>query len=270
MADRHEHAGDGQFAAVSPVLVSVSVTPVTLVSPCSAVIAALVTHLIFGSLRARSSMIALARNSSRRCTIVTDLANRVRNVASSIAESPPPTTMMSWFAEEESVTGRAGRDAAADQPLLVRQVQVAGRGPGGQHDRPGPVLHAVDGDRLDRAAQVDGLGVHGLQVGAETLGLLADLRHQLGALDALREAGEVLHLGGGHQRAAVGVALEHQRLQFGAGQIDRRGVAGGTGADDDHVVAPVLGRTAGRRYTRESSGSQNPLTVRCPRRGAVS
>jgi hypothetical protein len=28
--------------------------------------------------------------------IVTDLANLVRNVASSIAESPPPTTAMSW------------------------------------------------------------------------------------------------------------------------------------------------------------------------------
>ena len=80
---------------------SVSVTPVTLVSPCSAVIAALVTHLIFGSLRARSSMIALARNSSRRCTIVTDLANLVRNVASSIAESPPPTTMMSWLRKKK-------------------------------------------------------------------------------------------------------------------------------------------------------------------------
>jgi hypothetical protein len=37
-------------------------------------------------------MICEARNSSRRWTIVTLSANRVRNVASSIAESPPPTT----------------------------------------------------------------------------------------------------------------------------------------------------------------------------------
>ena len=46
-------------------------------------------------------MILLARNSSRRWTIVTDSANRVRNVASSIAESPPPTTTMSWLRKKK-------------------------------------------------------------------------------------------------------------------------------------------------------------------------
>ena len=46
--------------------------------------------------RARSAMILLARSSSRRWTIVTERANLVRKVASSTAESPPPTTAMSW------------------------------------------------------------------------------------------------------------------------------------------------------------------------------
>ena len=45
---------------------------------------------------ARSCMILLARSVSRRWTIVTDRAKRVRKVASSIAVSPPPTTTMSW------------------------------------------------------------------------------------------------------------------------------------------------------------------------------
>ena len=40
-------------------------------------------------------MIFEARNSSRRCTIVTLVANFVRKVASSIAVSPPPTTRSS-------------------------------------------------------------------------------------------------------------------------------------------------------------------------------
>ena len=44
---------------------------------------------------ARSIMIWEARNSSRRWTIVTLEANFVRNVASSSAESPPPTTATS-------------------------------------------------------------------------------------------------------------------------------------------------------------------------------
>ena len=52
--------------------------------------------LILGLAAARSAMILEARSASRRCTTVTDSANRVRKVASSIAVSPPPTTTMCW------------------------------------------------------------------------------------------------------------------------------------------------------------------------------
>ncbi len=52
--------------------------------------------MIFGLDSARCAMILLARNSSRRWMMVTASPNRVRNVASSIAESPPPTTTMCW------------------------------------------------------------------------------------------------------------------------------------------------------------------------------
>ena len=54
------------------------------------------TTSIFGLLNARSCMIFDARKASRRWIIVTLLANLVRNVASSMAESPPPTTAISW------------------------------------------------------------------------------------------------------------------------------------------------------------------------------
>ncbi len=40
-------------------------------------------------------MIFEARKASRRCSNVTLVANRARNIASSIAESPPPTTATS-------------------------------------------------------------------------------------------------------------------------------------------------------------------------------
>ena len=80
---------------VSPVTVSVSVTPVREVSPWMAVTSEFQAKLIFGSFSARAAMILLARRWSRRCTTVTDFANRLRNVASSMAESPPPTTAMS-------------------------------------------------------------------------------------------------------------------------------------------------------------------------------
>ena len=49
---------------------------------------------MFSCARARSSMIFDARNSSRRCTTVTLLANFERKIASSIAESPPPTMIV--------------------------------------------------------------------------------------------------------------------------------------------------------------------------------
>ena len=50
---------------------------------------------MFSVSRARSSMIAEARNSGRRCTTLTLPANFDRKVASSMAVSPPPTTIVS-------------------------------------------------------------------------------------------------------------------------------------------------------------------------------
>jgi hypothetical protein len=80
----------------SPVTVSRSRRPVTDVSPSTSSTTALSTNRIFSLVLALVSMIFDARNSSRRCTIVTERANLVRNVASSMAESPPPITAMSW------------------------------------------------------------------------------------------------------------------------------------------------------------------------------
>ena len=82
----------------SPVLVLRRRTPVTPglgTSPRISSTAALTRKSIFGFLRARSSMIFDARNSSRRWTMVTLGAKRVRKVASSMAVSPPPTTTSS-------------------------------------------------------------------------------------------------------------------------------------------------------------------------------
>ncbi len=64
-------------------------------------------------------MIALARRPSRRCTTVTFEANFVRNWASSIAESPPPTTTRSWSRKKNP-----SQVAHAETPLPIRRCSL--------------------------------------------------------------------------------------------------------------------------------------------------
>src|SRR5947207_3346688 len=85
--------------------------------------------------RARSDMICDARNSSRRCTMSTLLANLERKSASSIAVSPPPTTMV----------GLSRKNAASlleqstpDEPLDHERAQIRARGVEGSRVAGGP------------------------------------------------------------------------------------------------------------------------------------
>src|SRR3712207_2024642 len=139
-------------------------------------------------------------------------------------------------AEEEAVTGGTGRDAAAEQALLVVQAQVPVLGAGGHDDGVRAVHLVADLDDLRGGGEVDLGDVARLQLGAEALGLRAHVVHQLRALDALGEAGEVLHLGRRHQRAAELRSLEHQRVEVRPGRVDGSGVPRGARPDDDQVA----------------------------------
>ena len=72
----------------------------------------------------------------------------------------------------------------------------------------------------------------GEDLGAEALGLLPEVHHELGAHDAVGEAGEVLDVGRQHQLAARLVAgrrrlaLDDQRAEVGPGGVDGRGEPG--------------------------------------------
>ena len=72
-------------------------------------------------------------------------------------------------------------------------------------------------------------------LGADMLGLQPHLLHQPGALDHVGEARIVLDIGGDGHLAAGLDAGDEQRLQHGARGIDAGRVAGGAGADDDHL-----------------------------------
>jgi hypothetical protein len=184
-------------------------------------------------------MIFDARSSSRRCTIVTVLPKRVRKVASSTAADDQDVLVL----EEEPVAGRAPGHATAGEPLLVLDAELTVGGPGREDHRAGAHGHAAAGDDgLDRAGQVELGGVVPQHLGAEALGLLAHGLHEVGAHDAGGEPGEVLDLGGVHQRTAGGHGTgHHEGLETGARGVDRRGVPGRSGSDDDDVADGGLG-----------------------------
>src|SRR4051794_15197210 len=161
-------------------------------------------------------------------------------------------------AEEEAVAGGTGRYPAAEQALLVLQAEVPVLGAGGDDDGVRPVLLAADLDDLGRCAEVDLGDIVGHQLGPESLGLGAHVVHELRTLDALGEAGEVLDVGGGHQRAAELRTLEHQRVEGRPGGEHGPGVPRGAGPDDDQVTHPVvLGRRdrGVRDLTRRDGGT---------------
>jgi hypothetical protein len=70
---------------------------------------------------------------------------------------------------------------------------------------------------------------------AEALRLAGGHVHELGAGDALLEAGIVLHLGGGGELTAGLRAVDQHGLEVGAGGVDRGGEARGAGAQDRDV-----------------------------------
>jgi hypothetical protein len=141
-------------------------------------------------------------------------------------------------AEEEAVTGGTPADAVTREPVLALDVELAVAGAHGQHDGTGAMRGAVgDADGLDVALELNGGDVVGHQLGAEALCLGAELVHQLGAHDAVGEAGVVLDVGGVDERAAGGDGpLEHERVQVRARGVDGCRVPRGAGTDDDQVA----------------------------------
>jgi hypothetical protein len=75
-----------------------------------------------------------------------------------------------------------------------------------------------------------------LQLCAEARRLLLHVLDQLGPLDAFGPAGKVLHQCGDGELASGLVALQHERLQVGAGSVDGGGKSGAAGTQDDGVA----------------------------------
>ncbi len=138
-------------------------------------------------------------------------------------------------AVEEAVAGGAGADAVADELLLVGQAQPAGGGAGSDDDGAGldPLALDVEAEGAGGKVGVEHRAVQ--EFGAEILRLLLHVLHQVGAVDALRETGEIFHQGGEGELAAGLMPADHQGLEIGAGSVNGGGVTGAPGPDDDDV-----------------------------------
>ena len=156
---------------------------------------------------------------------------------------------------EHAVTGRAVVDAPAQPGLLVRHAQGAGVGSGGQEDRPAPEVAVGGMGYLNLAGQVQGQDLAELGLRAEALGLGLHLLAQGEAVDALVEAGVVVHLLGQRNLAAGGELLQHHGGETRPGAVEGGGVSGGAAADNQYIIELVHGRNLlrsdGARGTRQ-------------------
>ncbi len=100
----------------------------------------------------------------------------------------------------------------------------------------------ADGERP--LAQISADHVTQLILRAKAAGLLAHVFDQLRALNAVRKSGKIFDQRGQRKLAAGFVAFDDQRLKVGAGGVERRGVSGATGSDDDDVANVLHKRRA--------------------------
>src|SRR5262245_47950598 len=162
---------------------------------------------------------------------------------------------------EEAIAGGASGYAIALEFLLGRQVEPARLGTGRNNHAVGEVVIAgiaIDSERAP--AEIGSAHMVGNELGPDMLGLPLHLLHQPGALDDVGEAGIILDIGGDGELSAGLDALDQNRLQHGAGGIDRSRIAGSARTDDDELGSVSL---AHRRGTPVLRLSRNPCQSRC-------
>ena len=72
-----------------------------------------------------------------------------------------------------------------------------------------------------------------ITTGFEAFGVLEEALHQLRSLHAHGVRGPVVHVGGGHELAALGKPRDEHGLQVRAGRVDRRAIARRARAEDE-------------------------------------
>ena len=127
---------------------------------------------------------------------------------------------------EEAVAGGAARDALAHEGGLRLEPQVLSRRTG-RDDQGVAGVGARIADQPERTrTELDRVDLVENELGIEALGMLVKALHQLRALDAFGVGRPVVDISCGHQLAALCQTCHKNRLQIGAGGVNRRGIAG--------------------------------------------
>lgn len=136
--------------------------------------------------------------------------------------------------------------------LFTRQVEAAGIGTGGNDNSIGGASRLVVGTvipfrpELERPLrQIDPRDCLRDHFGSESDRLFAHGIHELRSVNAVRETGEVLDIGGGSKLATCGGAVgQHTLIEDGlelcTRQVDRGGVSGGARTDDCERLVNLL------------------------------
>ncbi len=108
--------------------------------------------------------------------------------------------------------------------------------------------------RNGRRGEVDLADVVGHELGADVGGLLLHLLHEPRALDDVGKAGVIFDIRGGGQLTAGFDALDQDRIEHGAGGVNRRRIASRPGANDDEFGVGGFAQRLTRqlRVTRKS------------------
>src|SRR4051812_43296975 len=97
------------------------------------------------------------------------------------------------------------------------------------------------------------------ELGAKPLRLLLHVLDQLGALDAVRKSGEVLHQRGERELAAGLMPFDHQWLQISAGSVNGGSQAGAARPEDHNVTDGFVHREIRYIFGKSVSSIQESL-----------
>src|SRR4051812_15557581 len=155
--------------------------------------------------------------------------------------------------EEGAVADTTGGDAAAGELDLTGDVEAPWLCAHCQDHALRLVDLITDVDLLRASVgELHAIDVIGHEAGSEALRLGTELVHHLRPHDAFGVAGVVLDVGRVLQLAAPTEALEDERLEVGAGRVERCRVTGGATADDDHVFRLLVCHSC--PFTRSLTG----------------